>query len=394
MSLMSEVGQKAFNLGVPIAVHMDVTYRCNERCVHCYLDHDDHGEMTTAEIKDVLDQLAEAGVFFITFSGGEVLMRRDFFEIVEYARHLMFNVKIKTNAVMIHEEEARRIRELGVDTIQISVYSHRPEVHDAITKLPHSFERTVKAIRFLREQGLRVTIANVLMTANSSDHSGVQALAAELGVQYTLDPTITPMMDGDMSVLSLRIPGEELTEIFHNPSLVGDQDEFCAPPKPLGDQDEFCAPPKPPSEEDLEGYSCSAGHSFCYISPYGDVFPCVQFPLPTGNIRQQKFLDIWNFSPQMKEVRSIQAKDLTVCSSCSHVSSCSRYAGPIHRGLREVVLPHGRAHSEHAQARAVETTHHGKQHRAADPDSADCRSRLMSRSVERRASRVQHDIGA
>ncbi len=314
MSLMSEVGQKAFNLGVPIAVHMDVTYRCNERCVHCYLDHDDHGEMTTAEIKDVLDQLAEAGVFFITFSGGEVLLRRDFFEIIEYARRLMFNVKIKTNAVMIHEDEARRLRELGVDTIQISVYSHRPEVHDAITKLPHSFERTVKAIRFLREQGLRVTIANVLMTVNSSDHSGVQELAAELGVQYTLDPTITPMMDGDISVLSLRIPGEELPEIFRNPALVGNQEEFCAPPKP-------------PSAEDLEGYSCSAGHSFCYISPYGDVFPCVQFPLPTGNIRQQKFLDIWNFSPQMNEVRSIKAKDLTVCSSCSHVSSCSRCPG-------------------------------------------------------------------
>src|SRR5258706_414700 len=236
------------------------------------------------------------------------------FEIVEYARRLMFNVKIKTNAVMIHKKEAQRIRELGVDTIQISVYSHRPEVHDAITKLPHSFERTVKAIRFLREQGLRVTIANVLMTANSSDHSGVQELAAELGVQYTLDPTITPMMDGDTSVLSLRIPGEELKEIFHNPALVGNQEDFCAPPKP-------------PSEEDLEGYSCSAGHSFCYISPYGDVFPCVQFPLPTGNIRQQNFLDIWNFSPQMKEVRSIQAKDLTVCSSCSHVSSCTRCPG-------------------------------------------------------------------
>ncbi len=204
MSLMSEVGQKAFNLGVPLAIHMDVTYRCNERCVHCYLDHDDHGEMTTAEIKDVLDQLAEAGVFFLTLSGGEGFMRRDFFEIVEHARRLMFSVKIKTNAVMIHEKEARRIRELGVDTIQISVYSHRPEVHDAITKLPHSFERTIKAIRFLREQGLRVTIANVLMTVNSSDHSGVQKLAAELGAQYTLDPTITPMMDGDTSVLSLR----------------------------------------------------------------------------------------------------------------------------------------------------------------------------------------------
>jgi radical SAM protein with 4Fe4S-binding SPASM domain len=314
MSLMSEVGQKAFNLRVPIAVHMDITYRCNERCVHCYLDHDDHGEMTTAEIKSVLDQLADAGVFFLTFSGGEVFMRRDFFELLEYARRLMFNVKIKTNAVMIDEEDARRIRDLGVDTIQISVYSHRPEVHDAITKLPHSLERTIKAIRFLRDQGLKVTIANVLMTPNSSDQSGVQELAEELGVQYTLDPTITPMMDGNTSVLSLRIPGDQLPEIFHNPALVSNQEEFCAPPKP-------------PTDEDLDSYSCSAGHSFCYISPYGDVFPCVQFPLPTGNIRSQNFLDIWNFSPQMKEVRSIKAKDLSVCSTCSHVGSCTRCPG-------------------------------------------------------------------
>jgi radical SAM protein with 4Fe4S-binding SPASM domain len=314
MSLMAEVGQKAFNLGVPLAIHLDITYRCNERCVHCYLDHDDHGELTTAEIKDVLDQLAEAGVFFLTLSGGEVFMRRDFFEILEHARRLMFNVKVKTNAVMIRVEEAERLRALNVDTIQISLYSHRAEVHDAITKLPHSFERTIKGIEFLRDQGLRVTIANVLMTANLSDQAGTQKLAAELGVHYTLDPTITPMMDGDMGVLALRIPGEELGEVFRNSALVPNQDEFCAPPPP-------------PTEEDLEGYSCSAGHSFCYISPYGDVFPCVQFPLPTGNIREQKFLDIWNFSPQMKEVRSIQARDLTTCSSCSHVASCTRCPG-------------------------------------------------------------------
>jgi AdoMet-dependent heme synthase len=314
MTLMAEVGQKAFNLGVPIAAHIDVTYRCNERCVHCYLDHDDHGEMTSAEIKGVLDQLAEAGVFFLTLSGGEPFMRRDFFEIVEHARRQLFNVKIKTNAVMIGEPEAQRLRALAVDSIQISVYSHRPAVHDAITKLPHSFERTIKAVCFLRDHGLKVGIANVLMTANRSDHYGVQKLAAELGVNYTLDPTITPMMDGDTSVLALRIPGEELKEVFRNPALVPNQEEFCAPPKPA-------------SDEDLESYSCSAGHSFCYISPYGDVFPCVQFPLPTGNVRQQRFIDIWNLSPQLKEVRSIRTRDLPVCSSCSHVSSCTRCPG-------------------------------------------------------------------
>jgi len=110
MSLLAEMNQKALNLGLPISVHLDITYRCNERCVHCYLDHDDHGEMTTAEIVDVLEQLADAGVFFISLSGGEVLMRRDFFEIVERARQLLFNVKVKTNGVMIHEKEAARLR--------------------------------------------------------------------------------------------------------------------------------------------------------------------------------------------------------------------------------------------------------------------------------------------
>jgi len=76
MSLLAEMNEKAHALGIPLSVHIDVTYRCNERCVHCYLDHDDKGEMTTQEIKNILDQLAEAGVFFLVFSGGEVFMRR------------------------------------------------------------------------------------------------------------------------------------------------------------------------------------------------------------------------------------------------------------------------------------------------------------------------------
>jgi len=314
MSLLAEMNQKALALGIPISVHLDITYRCNERCVHCYLDHDDHGEMATAEILDLLDQLADAGVFLLTLSGGEVLMRRDFFEIVAYARRLLFNVKIKTNGVMIRESEARQIRELCVEQVQISVYSHRPEIHDAITKLPGSLKKTIEAIRFLKSQGLKVVIANVLMAGNQFDNAGVIALAKELGVAYTVDPTITPKMDGDTSILNLRIPGSDLKQVFQNPDLVGDVDAFCAPPPA-------------PGEDILDGYPCSAGHTACYISPYGDVFPCVQFPLPSGNVRRQKFIDIWRHSPQLEEVRSIRARDLPTCSGCAHVGTCTRCPG-------------------------------------------------------------------
>jgi radical SAM protein with 4Fe4S-binding SPASM domain len=241
-------------------------------------------------------------------------MRRDFFEIVEHARSLLLNVKVKTNAVMIREKEAKQLRELGVEQIQISVYSHRSEVHDAITKLPGSLKRTLAAIRFLISQGLKVTIGNVLMKPNLSDNAGVMALAKEMGVSYTLDPTITPMMDGNRSILALRAPAPAIKEAFMDTALVGDVDKFCAAPPPV-------------DEGILDGHPCSAGHTGCYVSPYGDVFPCVQFPLPSGNLRTQKFLDIWRNSAELKEVRSIRARDLPTCSGCSHVGTCTRCPG-------------------------------------------------------------------
>lgn len=315
-SLMREMGAKALKLGIPLGVQLDLTYRCNERCVHCYLDHDDHGEMTTAEIKDLLDQLAAAGVFFLILSGGEIFLRKDLFEIVEYARKLMFSVKLKTNAVMIRKARAKRIAALGVESVQISVYSHHAEVHDAITKLPGSFRRTIEGASLLKANGVRVSFANVLMKHNAGDYPEVQALAAELGVGYNVDATITPMMDGDRSILDLNIAPEVLEQVFHNSTLVGNAEEFCAPPSgPLAEKDA------------LDTLPCSAGHTACYISPYGDVFPCVQFPLPSGNVRKTKFLDIWQHSPQLKEVRAITMADLQGCSSCAHGGSCSRCPG-------------------------------------------------------------------
>jgi radical SAM protein with 4Fe4S-binding SPASM domain len=313
--LLEQMTEKALARNIPLSVQVDLTYRCNERCVHCYLDHEDHGEMTTAEIKHLLDEMADAGVFILTLSGGEIFLRKDFFEILEYARlERQFCVKLKTNALMIREREAARIRDIGVESIQISIYSHRPEVHDAITLVPGSLQRSLAAARFLKSQGLRVIFANVLMVQNLQDYQGVRALAEELGVECTLDPTITPMMDGDRSVLSLGIKQEALRQVFRDQALVGDVNEFCTIAAPA-------------DENALSALPCSAGHTACYVSPYGDVFPCVQFPLPTGNVRKDRFLDIWRHSERMKEVRSIRLKDLTTCTSCSHVGSCTRCPG-------------------------------------------------------------------
>ncbi len=314
MSLMDEVTSRALSLGIPFSLHLDVTYRCNERCVHCYLDHDDHGEMTTDEIKRVLYQAASAGTLILTLSGGEPFLRKDFFDILAYARSLMFSVKIKTNGLLIGAEQAQRLRELHVGEVQISIYSHRPEVHDGITKVRGSLERSLNAIRFLRSQGLTTVIACPLMRANIADYPEVQALAAELGVAFTMDPTITPKIDGDMSIVKHRLARPEIAQIFQDSTLVGDVHEFC---KPAG----------PTTDDLLESVPCSAGHTSVYVSPYGEVFPCVQFPITCGNVREQPLNEIWYHSEQMNRVRNIRVKDLHTCSGCDHLSGCTRCPG-------------------------------------------------------------------
>src|SRR5260370_21462072 len=203
--LVAEMAAKALQMNIPLSVQLDLTYRCNERCIHCYLDQHDHGEMTTAEIKDLLDQMAAAGVFYLTISGGEIMMRRDFFEILEHARLRTFCIKLKTNGILIRKQEADRIKALGVESVQVSIYSHIPEVHDAITKLPGSLAQSLEAIRRLRAHGIQVSIANVLMVQNVNDFQVVRALAAELGARFNMNPTISPMMDGDRAALEWNV---------------------------------------------------------------------------------------------------------------------------------------------------------------------------------------------
>ena len=168
--------------------------------------------------------MAEAGVFYLTISGGEIFLRRDFFEILERAHARTFCIRLKTNGILIRDADAARLRDLGVESVQISIYSHRPEIHDAITEVPGSLRRSIEAVRLLRNHGIRVDIANVLMVHNARDYDGVKALAADLGTQFFLDPTITNRVqlqtalgaviaDAPFSVMYPTVPGAWLPKI-------------------------------------------------------------------------------------------------------------------------------------------------------------------------------------
>jgi len=311
-SLLSRVGARAEARGIPLSVHLDLTWKCNEGCIHCYLDHSAGGDMDTAEIKGVLDQLAAAGVMFLTLSGGEIMLRKDIFEIVAYARELLFDVRLKTNGILIGEREADRFAELGVRSVNISIYSHLPEAHDAITKVPGSFARSLEAVKRLKNRGMAVEIRVAVIKGAAANYTRLRALAEELGVKIQYDATIVPMMDGDRTPVALNISPEDRALYFADPAVSAGMEDDCA---------------AVPSEELLDGHSCGAGHTSCYITPQGDVTPCVQFPLVCGNVRDGNFLEIWRNSPNFREVRGIRNRDLHVCSSCSSLSSCARCPG-------------------------------------------------------------------
>ncbi len=312
--------------GLPLSVHFDLTYRCNERCIHCYLDHEDHGELTTAECVSVLEELARNGTLFLTFSGGEIFLRRDFEEILAAARRLHFDISLKSNALLITREKAATLKRHGVRRVQISVYSDEPGVHDAITKVPGSLQRSLAAIPLLQAQGIQVKLACPLMKQNLLAYRGVMALAERLNVPYVLDMTITPMMDGGHGPLDHRVSADALLPILQDEAL-----QACGTRAPAVELDSVSFTGSAVSSgiesAAYQDLPCSAGHNSCYISPYGDVYACVQLPMPAGNLRKTSFEQIWKHAPALDRIRNVRESALPVCSSCEIRTYCERCPG-------------------------------------------------------------------
>jgi len=323
---MDRLIARTVRINLPLSVHFDLTYRCNERCIHCYLDHEDHGELSTSECVDILEQLAQSKTLFLTFSGGEIFLRRDFEEILVAARRLHFDISLKSNALLITAERAEMLKRHGVRRVQISVYSAEPGVHDAITKVPGSLQRSLAAIPLLQRQDIQVKLACPLMKQNLLAYRGVMALAERLGVPYVLDMTITPMMDGNHGPLEHRVSADALLPILQDEAL-----RACGTRSPaLRENASPVIGSAVSSVIESSAYDdlpCSAGHNSCYISPYGDVYACVQLPIAAGNLRAASFEKIWKQAPAFDRVRNVRETALPICSHCEIRSYCERCPG-------------------------------------------------------------------
>ncbi len=304
-SLFEDIREKAINKKIPLIAHFDLTYQCNLRCIHCYVISENLSELDTSEIKNVLKQLAEAGVLYLTLSGGEILIRRDFFEIAFYARELNFALRLLTNGTMIDEEVADQISLLHPELVAISIYSMNHKVHDKITRCNGSFEKSILALKMLKERGVNLKISSVIMKSNIEDWQSIYQFSKDLGARFQTDYRIAPKSDGDKYPLKFQIEEMYLPSLLANPVFIT-EDQFGL---------------SEPHTHIFDIIPCGAGHMSCYISPYGDVYPCVQLPIKCGNLKQKSFAEIWKKSSELLRVRSLNISQLPF-SKCEFFDYC------------------------------------------------------------------------
>jgi len=298
--------QKSAQFRVPLSGSIDLTHRCNLRCVHCFLgDHADQSrvscrEMNTGKILSLIDEITEAGCLFLLITGGEPLLRKDFAAIYRHTKMNGLLVTLFTNGTLITDEILALFDDLPPHFVEISLYGATSHTYERISGVEGSFERCMTGIQRLLDHGFDTRIKTVLMTLNRHEFSDIENIAKALGVRFRFDAAIFPCTDGRKYPLDLRVSPEDAVEM-----------EFSDSERARGWLEYFLKYQLQPSFNKL--YSCGAGITGFHIDPYGKLQPCLmanhfQYDLLTGD-----FLTGW------KDVISgIHEKKLGRTYSCSN----------------------------------------------------------------------------
>lgn len=294
----------------PLTAMIELSDHCNEVCVHCYQVQGRKGEMTTPEVFQLLEQLAAAGVLLLTLSGGEVLLRKDFFEIAARARGLGFALRVFTNGLLVDAEVARRFAELAVQTVEISIYSPVAETHDFVTGVPGSHEKTMSAIRALRAHNVPVVIKSPLMSVNAHQVADYERLGEELGARVRLSPGDLCMReDGDETPWQLNAEAGLLRGL-----LARNLREVA---------------PVTEAPRDPDSRSCGAGLNV-HVEPDGQLRPCTLLELDLGHVRDGVQRDSSQSQTALRELLDLRFRDFHGCRDCDLAAHCGRcYANAL-----------------------------------------------------------------
>ena len=304
-------------------VALDVTNACNLRCKHCYTSSGFplENELSFDEIKNLLTELYDLGVFELELTGGEPFMRPDFIKILRIANSMDFLIEIVTNGTLLDEEKVRVLQDLSIRIIQIPIEGLK--VAHEFMRGKGTFDLALKAVKMLKDAGLNV---QVRMTATKKSLADVEALAellASLEVDKFLITEFIPVGRG-LGMTELML-GVEEKEGFQK-ILTGIRKKYEPKLTIRGDAYGYFE-----GIDELEDFGksersvlCGALRGdWCEIMSNGVVTPCDLIQFYAGNVRLQKISEIWNNSPVFKVFRDFDPKKLKgACDNCHYKVIC------------------------------------------------------------------------
>ena len=299
---------------------IEITSKCNERCVHCYIPHEYKlNDMSDELYYSVLDQLEQMNILSLTLSGGEPMTHPHFLEFLRAAKKKDFYVTILSNLTLLNDEIIAAMKEGNVSSVQVSLYSMIPEHHDAITTVKGSFEKTKNAILKCIENDIPVHVSCPTMKGNKDDYGDVLRWCHEHKIRAQTDYIMMAQYNHETSNLANRLSIEEvgkvITSIMHND--MDYTDEFLEP-----DFVDRCNA----LEQNPERRLCGVGISSCCMVENGNVYPCPGWQMMVlGNVNEQPLKEIWDNSEKIKWVRSLKFKDLGggECCKCDKAAFCA-----------------------------------------------------------------------
>jgi radical SAM protein with 4Fe4S-binding SPASM domain len=293
-------------------------------------DQEAAGVLSTHEAFAVIDQIRETGTPVVVLSGGEPLLREDFYAIARYGTEQGLRMVMGTSGYLIDHDIAAKLRDAGIRAVAISLDSKDPAVHDAFRGLEGVWEKAVQATRHCREEGLAVQINMSVMRSAIGEIEGLIETGTALGVRdYQLFFPVPSGRARDMEPVS----AEDYENLIRDILIRYQGSDVNIRPT--------CAPQFRRIAEGLGitnpawGRGCIAGISYCRIFANGDVTPCPYLPVSAGNVRTTPFQDIWYHSPLFAALRDT-GRLTGKCGRCRFRSVCGGCRARAYRGSNAV----------------------------------------------------------
>jgi radical SAM protein with 4Fe4S-binding SPASM domain len=305
-----------FVFSSPLTIKWEITRGCNLKCKHCYARAGKtlKNELNTEEIKKLLDRLDEIGTISLHFTGGEPFVRKDFLDILEHANRHNFSITILTNATLIDRDLANKLSRINIHSVQVSLDGAKSETHDKIRGIAGAFDLTIRGIKNLIENEIKVSIATTFSKNNINEVEEIYELTKKLGASSFLFGFVFPVGRGKDNFKSLCLSWEEMRKIqkvlVNKARKNKDFPVYIDEAIGMLDKSKW----RPPI--------CKAGRIMIAITAEGNIVLCPMLPnVVLGNVRKDDILEIWKNSPMLNYIRNI--KNIKgYCSKCPNLPNC------------------------------------------------------------------------